>query len=106
MHDNGRGCVVQAYNAQLAVDAESQVIIAAEVTQQVLDRTQLFEMMKSAERNAGCRPEVITADAGYWDTETLRQAIETGARILVPPDGAMVTQGSGQPRQMTRSLTA
>jgi transposase len=101
MHDNGRGCVVQAYNAQLAVDSETQVIVAAEVTQQVLDRTQLFEVMKSAERNAGCRPEVITADAGYWDTETLRQAIETGARILVPPDGATVTQGSSQPRQMT-----
>jgi hypothetical protein len=24
MHDNGRGCIVQGYNAQLAVDAESR----------------------------------------------------------------------------------
>jgi transposase len=106
MHDHGRGCVVQAYNAQLAVDAETQVIIAAEVTQQVLDRTQLFDMMKSAERNAGCRPEVIMADAGYWDTKTLRRAIETGVRILVPPDGVAVTQGGSQPRQMTSNPLA
>lgn len=41
MHDNGRGCVVQGYNAQVAVDGETQVIVAADVTQEVLDRGQL-----------------------------------------------------------------
>ena len=67
----GEGSIVQGYNAQLAVDAETQVIVAAEVTQDVLDRGQLSAMMESTERNAGQRPEVITADAGYWDTETV-----------------------------------
>jgi hypothetical protein len=73
MHDNGRGSIVQGYNAQLAVDAEIQVIVTAEVTQDVLDRGQLSAMMESTERNAGQQPEVITADAGYWDTKQYKK---------------------------------
>jgi len=79
---------VQGYNAQLAVDSETQVIVAAEVTQQVLDRGQLLTMMESTEQNTGQQPEVVTADAGYWDTEAVQQAIHSGAQVLVPPDGA------------------
>lgn len=100
MYDNGRGCVVQGYNAQLAVDGEAQVIVAAEVTQQVSDCGQLWAMMQSTVRHGGGEPEVITADAGYWDTETVQQAMDTGVRVLVSPDGA-AAQHAGQPRQMT-----
>jgi len=105
MHDNGRGCIVQGYNAQLVVDAEAQVIVAAEVTQQVIDRGQLLAMMESTVRNAGQGPEVVTADAGYWDTETVQQAIRTGAQVLVSPDGA-VAWHTGQPQQMANNPVA
>jgi transposase len=105
MHDNGRGCIVQGYNAQLAVDAEGHVIVAAEVTQEVLDRGQLLAMMESTLHNAGQRPEVVTADAGYWDTETVQQAINTGAQVLVSPDGAAAWKAS-QPRQMAKNPLA
>lgn len=105
MHDNGRGCIVQGYNAQLAVDRETQVIVAAEVTQDVLDRGQLLTMMESTERNAGQQPEVVTADAGYWDTETVQQAIHSGVQVLVPPDGA-ATLKIRQPRQMANNPLA
>jgi hypothetical protein len=50
---------VQGYNAQLAVDSKTQVIVAAEVTQQMLDRGQLLTMMESAEHNLGQRPDVV-----------------------------------------------
>jgi transposase len=105
MHDNGRGCIVQGYNAQLAVDAETQVIVAAEVTQDVLDRGQLSAMMESAERNTGQQVEVITADAGYWDTQTVQKAIQSGAHVLVPPDGS-ATLKTRQPRQMANNPLA
>jgi hypothetical protein len=75
LHDNGRGCMVQGYNAQLAVDAETQVMVAAEVTQEVLDRGQLSTMIESTEHNAGQRPEAVTADAGYWNTEMVQRVI-------------------------------
>lgn len=105
MHDNGRRCIVQGYNAQLAVDAKTQVIVAAEVTQEVLDRGQLSAMIESTERNAGQRPEVVTADAGYWDTEILEKAIQSGAQILVPPDGTASLK-TRQPRQMVNNSLA
>lgn len=105
MHDNGRGCMVQGYNAQLAVDSKTQVIVAAEVTQQVLDRGQLLTMMESAEHNLGQRPDVVMADAGYWDTERVQKAIQSGVQVLVPPDGA-ATLKTRQPRQMASNPLA
>ena len=105
MHDNGRGCMVQGYNAQLAVDAETQVIVATEVTQDVLDRGQLSAMMESAERNAGKRPAVVTADAGYWDTRIVQKATESGAQVLVPPDGSAALK-TLRPRQLTNNPQA
>jgi transposase len=105
MYDNGRGCIVQGYNAQLAVDAETQVIVAAEVTQEVLDRGELLVMVESTERNAEQRPEVVTADAGYWDTEAVQKAIHSGAQVLVPPDGS-ATLKTRQPRQMANNPLA
>jgi hypothetical protein len=105
MHDNGRGCIVQGYNAQLAVDGEKQVIVAAEVTQDVLDRGQLLAMMQGVERNTGQRLETVTADAGYWDTEAVRQALQSGVQVLVPPDGAAATE-TCKPRQMVNNPLA
>jgi transposase len=105
MHDNGRGCMVQGYNAQIAVDAETQVIVAAEVTQDVLDRGLLSAMMENTERNAGQRPHVVTADAGYWDSDVVQKAIESGARVLVPPDGSAALKNLC-PRQMTNNPLA
>jgi hypothetical protein len=53
MHNNGRGSIVQGYNAQLAVDAETQVIVAAEVTQDILDRGQVIS--DDGKHRAQCR---------------------------------------------------
>ena len=43
--------------------------------------------------------------AGYWDTETVQQAIRTGAQVLVSPDGA-AAWNTGQPRQMANNPVA
>jgi len=105
MHDNGRGCIVQGYNAQLAVDGEKHVIVAAEVTQEVLDRGQLLAMMKGVECNTGQRPELVTADAGYWESATVQEATQSGVQVLVPPDGAAALE-AGEPRQMANNPLA
>ncbi|HEX8872546.1 MAG TPA: IS1182 family transposase, partial [Candidatus Acidoferrum sp.] len=86
MKDNARKCFVQAYNAQVAADAEKQVIVAAELTQDVTDRNQLVAMVKAVSRTAEAVPVTVTADAGYWNTDALADSALNGIEALVAPD--------------------
>ena len=97
MKDTGRKCFVQGYNAQIAVDAPGQVIVAAEVTQQTTDRKQLLPMTQSVRAATQCSPEVITLDAGYWDTVSLRDPSLQGIQVLVSPDSQPQPPGAPLP---------
>ena len=61
-----KGSFLQGYNAQAAVDATAQVIVAAEVTQETTDNGQLLPMLDQVKQNMGRKPEAASADAGYW----------------------------------------
>jgi transposase len=64
-----KGSFVQAYNAQIAVDAEAQIIVAADVTQEANDKQQLAPMFEQVEKNTGTKPVAGSADNGYWAPE-------------------------------------
>jgi transposase len=66
---------VQAYNAQAAVDAEAQIIVAQDVTQSAVDCAQLVPMTDAIETNLGRKPEQLSADAGYCSEANL-EALE------------------------------
>src|SRR3990170_1210328 len=55
----------QCYNAQAAVDAESQVIVACEVSQAPPDVQRLRPMLEEIIELNGKVPEELSADAGY-----------------------------------------
>jgi transposase len=61
-----KGSFVQGYNAQIAVDAAAQVIVAAEVTQETNDKKQLLPMMALIAANLARKPEKVSADTGYF----------------------------------------
>jgi transposase len=63
---------VQAYNAQAAVDAEAQIIVAHDVTQSPVDCGQLVPMTDAIETNLGRKPEQLSADAGYCSEANLK----------------------------------
>jgi transposase len=67
---------VQAYNAQAAVDAEAQIIVAHDVTQSAVDCGQLVPMTDAIETNLGRKPEQLSADAGYCSEANL-EALES-----------------------------
>ena len=61
-----KGSFVQGYNAQIAVDSASQVIVAAEVTQETNDKKQLLPMIAQIAANLEQKPEKVSADTGYF----------------------------------------
>lgn len=60
-----KGAFMQGYNCQAAVDDATQVIVAADVTNQCPDAGNLVPMMKQVVDNVGRAPDAVTADAGY-----------------------------------------
>lgn len=106
MKDNARKCFVQAYNAQIAVDAERQVIVAAELTQEVNDRQQLVPMIKAVKEAAGSSPAAATADTGYWDGESLKDPALEKIQVLVPPDSKSPDRDSPAPAKAPQSEAA
>ncbi len=67
---------VQAYNAQAAVDAEAQIIVAQAVTQDVNDKHQLVPVTDAIEANLGRKPAQLSADSGYCSNANI-EALET-----------------------------
>lgn len=68
-----RNGYVQGYNAQIVVDCSSQIVVAADVTQECNDLHQLDPMIKQVEENTGRKPDKGTMDAGYWCEEQIKQ---------------------------------
>ena len=62
---------IQGYNAQLAVDAEFQVIVAQHVTPMAPDVNELVPAVESIEAVLGNVPEKVLADAGYWSEQNV-----------------------------------
>jgi transposase len=106
MKDSGERGFVQAYNAQIAVDTEAQVIVAAELTQQPIDRQQLLPMVKTLRSMLETMPATITADAGYWDTTSLKDPAMSGIEMLIAPDSKPHIPGKPLPPNAPRSQEA
>lgn len=66
---------VQAYNAQIAVDGDSQVIVAQHVTAAATDVQALPVLLAEIKANTGRQAQELSADAGYCSTANL-QAIQ------------------------------
>jgi hypothetical protein len=82
-----KGSFLQGYNAQAAVDATAQVIVAA-VTQETTDNRQLLPMLGRVEENLGRKPDAASADAGYWS-----EANTTNTRRFWSPATCPSTNG-------------
>ena len=86
MKDGASKSFEQAYNAQLAVDAASQVIVATNVTQQANDKKQLIPVLEKLVTNLGRQPAKVTADSGYFSEQNITAPALAGVDLYVPPN--------------------
>lgn len=86
MLDAATKAFVQAYNGQIAVDCESQVIVAADVTQAGNDKQQLVPMVEQIEENLGEIPDRALADAGYFSKDNVESLTNNFIEPFIPKD--------------------
>jgi transposase len=101
-----RNGTVQGYNAQ-AVVTEGQVVVAAELTQQVNDLRQLQPMLEAVDQTLAAadiheRPATLLADSGYWSIANLT-SIRDAPELLVWPSK---TGRTGKPRKDGKPSTS
>lgn len=85
MKDGSTKAFIQGYNAQAAVDAKAQVIVAAQVTDQANDKKQVEPMVEQIEENLSAKPKELSADAGYWSEDNVEMLQDRGIEALIPP---------------------
>jgi len=90
---------IQGYNAQAAVDAEVQIIVAHGLTQSMSDQDQLVPLMEGIKNNLGRKPKEASADAGYCSEANLEALAEREISAYI------ATGRAKHPTQGKRTIT-
>lgn len=83
----------QCYNAQAAVDGESQLLVASELTNNAADNGELVPMIEAVNSTVGQLPQRALADSGYRSEQAFAVAEEKGVEALV----ALGREGKNRP---------
>ena len=81
------GAFLQAYNAQIAVDEDHQIIVAAALSNQGPDTEYFAPMLRRVVENCDAVPERVTADAGYFSADNVHIAEHHGCEPFIAVGG-------------------
>lgn len=76
----------QAYNTQIAVDAEDQIIVTARVVQAPNDQEQLVPTVSDIKENLGQLPATVSADGAYFSSAVITSEALREIDLYVPPN--------------------
>ena len=82
MKDKGRFDL--SYNCQVAVDADSKVIVAEEVSSNPADQGAIKRQINSIKENLGKKPEKVLADSGHYSVDNLIYLEAEGIDSFIP----------------------
>lgn len=74
-----------AYNVQLAVDAQTQLIACVEVVNTGSDMGLMAPMHEALQQRYDCTPSHWLADGGFTKLEAINELTERGTQPVVPP---------------------
>lgn len=77
----------QCFNAQAAVDKKTQIIIAAELTQDCNDKLQIKPILHRIAQTIGLLPERLLADCGYFSEANIEKLklLFPSVALFIPP---------------------
>lgn len=90
---------VQAYNAQLAVEATTQLVVGQMVTQEVNDKQQVEPMVKVVKTQSGQKPKQLLADSGYCSEQNVKHLARLKIDAYIATEK---TQHGERPRRCKR----
>jgi len=103
MKDGATGGYVQAYNAHVAVDEESQVIVACTLSSQPSDAAGFLPLLAETETQLGRLPDKVSADTGFYSRANLLEAEARPLDCYIPPPRPVVDSLSENMREKLRS---
>ena len=74
----------QCYNAQIAVDAKHQLIVATALDNNAADAEYLIPIIEEVERVTQKTPDTVLADSGYRSEENFKELAQRKIRGLIP----------------------
>lgn len=80
----GRQGIHAGYNGQIVVDEKHGLIVHSDVVSESNDLNQFAEQINQANAILGQNCEVACADAGYANTDNLKQIDDEGISVIVP----------------------
>ena len=95
----GRDGFVQAYNAQAAVDAKAQVILAHHLTNNASDQDGLGPLLDAVAANTEATPAEVSADSGFCSEANLADLAGRGIRGYVATGRAKHPDGGEDQRR-------
>jgi len=96
MATSGRGSGVVGYNVQTAVDTESHLIVAHEVTTSGSDRSQLANIARQAKAVLEADTLDVVADRGYFKGEEILACEQSGITVTLPKPMTSGAKASGR----------
>lgn len=94
-----RGFVL-GYTADIAV-SEDHFIVAQRVTQQAHDSGSLTPMTEQVGRRCGKKPDLVTADCGFYQTEQIKGLQDQSLAVYVPDSNLAAELNGGPPAEQT-----
>lgn len=83
---NSDKAFIQGFNVQATVDAETHIIVAADLSNQAADSPHFKSLLQQVEQNTGRRPKESSADAGYYSDEIVDFHKQNGIEAFIPPE--------------------
>ncbi|MGI4958976.1 MAG: IS1182 family transposase [Janthinobacterium lividum] len=97
---------MQAYNAQAAVDADKQIIVAHRLTNNGSDQDALLALLDAVKQNTGEMPDEVSADNGFCSEANLEGLIIRKVRGYVAAGRASKPAGGKKGGKLVQAMRA